>query len=225
MEVIDSLTLGIMQISFFSLAAASWLWSPPPPPPPPPTSFLDVSSEDLIWATGWLGFLLSLAVTQMPTAMTTATVQMLNNATFCVQYALLGAWSGCSTQAVGVLNATLKIGAEKGSQRAKGLQKVTPFLLVPLGAITYKGPLDLLPLSAVAGRLISFQATDMLTMRLIQLVALLPWLPYAHALGQSSAMLTALLSIVLQLVALVSQHSLAELGGRGAAANTDKKSK
>ena len=196
----------------WTLFLSAWLWDPPPPPPPPPT-LLDEWREEIIWAAGWLGFVLSLLVTQMPTALSMAVTQTLNNATFCLQYALLGAWGGCSTQVIGVTNGVLKIGAEGGSGLCKTLQKFTPFALIPLGAYTYSKPLDLLPLSAVAGRLVSFQATDMFTVRMIQLVALLPWVPYALALEQTSALLTAILSIGLQLLAIWSNHRAQLLGG------------
>ena len=192
------------------VALLAWPWDPPPPPPPP--TLLEQYSEDIIWAAGWFGFCLSLLVTQMPTALSMAVVQAMNNATFTLQYALLGAWGGFSTQVIGCTNALLKVGAEFGSSSCKSLQKVTPFALIPLGMYTYSKPLDLLPLSAVAGRLISFQATDMFTMRIMQLLALMPWLPYALALGQASALLTAAASILLQLVAVWSNHSAQILG-------------
>ena len=187
-----------------ALAAATmalWPWESPPPPPPPPT-LLEEWAPFIVWAAGWTGFCLSLLVTQMQTARSMAVTQALNNATFCLQYALLGAWGGFSTQVIGCTNSLLKIGAEGGSSLCQSLQRFTPFALIPLGAYTYSKPLDLLPLVAVAGRLISFQATDLQTTRLIQLVALLPWIPYAVALDQSSALLTAVLSIVLQLYAI-----------------------
>ena len=66
---------------------------------------------------------------------------------------------------------------------------------------------------AVCGRLISFQATEMLTMRTLQLFALLPWVPYALALGSDSALMTAGLSIVLQCVALWTNHAKQFFGG------------
>ena len=46
----------------------------------------------------------------------------------------------------------------------------------------------------------------MFTVRMIQLVALLPWVPYAVALGSQSALATAVLSIVLQCLAIWNNH-------------------
>ena len=200
----------------------SWFWNQAPPPPPP--TFLEEWSEDILWATGWFGFCLSLLCTQMPTALSMAIVQALNNATFCIQYGLLGAWGGLSTQIIACTNALLKIGVEGGgSGLCKTLQRVMPFLLIPLGAYTYSKPLDLLPLSAAAGRLVSYQMQDMYAMRRLQLVALTPWVPYAIALGQSSSLLTAVVAIVLQAIALWSNHS-AQILGRGKEAVAASKS-
>ena len=182
----------------------SWPWSSPPPPPPP--TLLEEWSDDLVWALGWFGFCLSLLVTQMPTALSMAIVQTLNNLTFTLQYALLGAWGGFSTQVIAATNGILKIGAENGFGACKTLQRFTPLALIPLGAATFKGPMDLLPLSAVAGRLFSFQLSDMFSMRLVQLLALLPWVPYAFMLDNFAALLTAFLSIALQLFAIFNHH-------------------
>ena len=142
----------------------------------------------------------------MPTAMLMAVTQATNNATYVVHFALVGAWSGLATQVIGFTNGLLKIGAECGSDSCKTLQKYTPLALIPLGWRTYSKPLDLLPLCAVAGRLFSFSQKDMFTVRMIQLVALLPWVPYAVALGSQSALATAVLSIVLQCLAIWNNH-------------------
>ena len=190
----------------------SWPWHPPPPPPPPPT-LLELWSDDLVWALGWLGFCLSLVVTQMPTALSMAIVQTCNNVTFTFQYALMGAWGGFSTQVIAATNGFLKIGAENGVGACKTLQRFTPLALVPLAAATYKSPMDLLPLSAVAGRLFSFQLSDMFAMRLVQLLALLPWVPYAMILNNFAALLTALLSIALQIFAIFNHHLKDKLTG------------
>ena len=107
-----------------------------------------------------------------------------------------------SAVAQAVLNGMLKLGAESGLAACVTLQRFVPLVFLPLAAYTYKKPLDLLPLSAFGGRLVSFQATDMLTMKLIQLVALTPWLPFAIAIDSFPALLTAILSIVLQVVGI-----------------------
>ena len=160
----------------------------------------------LITSTGWLGFVLSLILTQVPTAMSMAVVQALNNAIYITHFALVGAYSGMATQVIACTNALLKIGAVCGSGACITAQKYTPLALIPLGYYTYSKPLDLLPLSAVAGRLFSFSQKDMFTTRMIQLLALTPWVPYAIALGSQSALATGVLSIVLQCLAIYANH-------------------
>ena len=187
-------------------------WGKPPPPTPPAPPPL-LGTTNVIWASGWIGFCLSLIITQLPTPFTVALAQFANNLTYVIHFSLIGAYSGVATQAIACINALLKIGAESGSDKCKTVQRFTPFALLPLGYYTYTKPLDLLPLIAVCGRLISFQATDMLTMRTLQLFALLPWVPYSLALGSSSALMTAALSIVLQCVALWTNHGRQLLGG------------
>ena len=91
------------------LMLISWPWDPPPPPPPP--TLLEEWTPFLISSTGWLGFCLSLLNTQMPTAMLMAITQTINNATYMVHFALVGAWSGLATQVIGMTNGLLKIGA------------------------------------------------------------------------------------------------------------------
>jgi hypothetical protein len=185
------------------LMLLSWPWDPPPPPP---ATLLEEWTPFLISSTGWLGFCLSLLNTQMPTAMLMAITQTINNATYVVHFALVGAWSGLATQVIAMTNGLLKIGAECGSELCTTVQKYTPLALIPLGWHTYSKPLDLLPLCAVAGRLFSFSQKDMFTVRLIQLLALIPWVPYAVALGSQSALATAVLSIVLQCIAIYTNH-------------------
>ena len=196
------------------LLLLAWPWDAPPPPPPP--TLLEEWTPLLISSTGWLGFMLSLINTQMPTAMSMAITQTMNNATYVVHFALVGAWSGLATQIIALTNGFLKIGAESGSSICTMLQRFTPLALLPLGYATYKQPLDLLPLVAVAGRLFSFSQKDMFTVRMIQLLALMPWVPYALALGSMSALATAVLSIVLQCIAIWTNHYSA--GSKKAAA-------
>ena len=186
------------------LLLLAWPWDAPPPPPPP--TMLEEWTPLLISATGWFGFCLSLLNTQMPTAMLMAITQAVNNATYIVHYALIGAWSGLATQVIAGTNGLLKIGAECGSSTCTTVQKYTPLALIPLGYHTYSKPLDLLPLMAVAVRLFSFSQKNMFTMRMIQLLALSPWVPYAIALDSQSALATAVLSIVLQCLAIYTNH-------------------
>ena len=186
------------------LVLLSWPWDPPTPAPPP--TLLEEWTPFLISFTGWLGFCLSLLNTQMPTAMKMAITQAINNATYVIHFALVGAWSGLATQVIAMTNGLLKIGAELGSELCTTVQKYTPLALIPLGWHTYSKPLDLLPLCAVAGRLFSFSQKDMLTVRMIQLMALTPWVPYAVALESESALATAVLSIVLQCLAIWTNH-------------------
>ena len=196
------------------------VWPFDSPPPPPPPTFLEEWTPFLITFTGWLGFCLSLINTQMPTAMKMATTQALNNATYLLHFALVGAWSGLATQVIALINALLKIGAEFGSTSCTNIQRYTPLVLIPLGWQTYSQPLDLLPLSAVAGRLFSFSLKDMFAMRMMQLLFLTPWIPYAIALDSQSALATAVLSVVLQCIAIYNHHFSA-----GALAAAKKKKK
>lgn len=157
---------------------------------------------DAVWASGWLGFCMSLLNTQMSSAWSMAFVQLCTNATYAWHYILIGAWSGFITQLLGVITSILKL-LEEGRPTCKSLQFYVPFVLIPLGAYTYQRPLDLLPMSAVAGRLASFQASDMRTMRLVRLVSSTPWVPYAIALESYSALSTGVVSITLQLLTII----------------------
>jgi hypothetical protein len=202
-----SAALGLLTLAYF--------WDPPPPPPP---SLLELWTPTLVWASGWLGFCLSLINTQTPTKRATAAVQTLNNLTYVLHYGLVGAWSGLATQVLAATNGLLTLGGLSGSSTCLALQRITPLALIPLGAYTYQRPSDLLPLSAVATRLISFQF-DGLTMRMIQLLALMPWIPYAVILDSTPALMTVLLSVVLQLLAIYTNHLSA------AAQRAEKKAK
>ena len=195
-----------MELSFFGLVGllTSYLWSTPPPPPPP--TMLESYADSIVEVSGWVGFCLSLLITQMPTARSMAILQAINNFTYVIHFGMLGAWGGLSTQVIGVVNSLLKIGAEGGSSLCSSLQRFTPLALIPLGAYTYKSPLDLLPLSATGGRLLSYQIEDMFRMRLVQLLAYYPWVPYALAYGSNSMLMTALLSIALQLFGIFKHH-------------------
>ena len=195
----------------------AWPWDKPAPPAPPPLTFLELWTDSIVWGTGWLGFCLSLLVTQMPTTFSMALVQTMNNATYGVQYAFLGAWSGCATQAIAVTNGILKLGVEFGMSKCKTVQQFTPYALVPLFAYTYSKPLDLLPFMAVALRLISLQAADASTARLIALAASTPWIPYCLALGQMQTLLAAVLAIGLQLLTIW-RHSGSPATKRGKSA-------
>ena len=121
-----------------------------------------------------------------------------------VDFVLLGAVPGAATQIVGMLNGLLKYNSD--SPMATTLQKWLPLTLAPLGMITCKKALDVLPLAAICGRMLAFRATDEFVMRLLLPAALLPWIPYSVALGSYSSLLAALLSIALGVVALLRFH-------------------
>lgn len=176
-------------------------------PPPPPTLLESVGLDVafVIWATGWIGFCLSLGITMIKKAQTMAFVQACTNFTYLVHYGLQGASGGAASQVVGVLNGVLKYNAAT-SPLAKTLHTYLPLALIPLGFINVKKALDLLPLIAVGGRLLSYQASSMLKVRIIQAVALTPWFPYAYALNNFATLLTISLSICLGIVSIFQYH-------------------
>ena len=75
-----------------SASAFGFFWAPPPPPPPP--SLLEEWSPTLVWLTGWLGFVLTLAMTQAPTARVMAAMEVMTNSMYLGHFALQGAMGG-----------------------------------------------------------------------------------------------------------------------------------
>ena len=112
-----------------------WFWESPPPPPPP--TLLETLTPDLIKATGWIALVLSLLLTQMPTARSMAVMQTLTNSTYMMHFWLMGAMGGMNSQLVGVANGLLKYNAET-SPTCKTLHKALPLVLIPLGSLFQK---------------------------------------------------------------------------------------
>ena len=99
-------------------------WGKPPPPPPSAPPPL-LGTTNVIWASGWIGFCLSLIITQLPTPLSLALAQFANNLTYVIHFSLIGAYSGVATQAIACINALLKIGAESGSEKCKTVQRLS----------------------------------------------------------------------------------------------------
>ena len=142
---------------------------------------------------GWLGFVLTLAMTQAPTARVMAAMEVMTNSMYLGHFALQGAMGGLASQAIGFLNGILSY--RRDDPICKGLHRMLPVTipplgsswtepwtahkaprpspatqvaLIPLGAFVYEGPPDLLPLLATLIRLLSFMSSSMLHTRLLQ---------------------------------------------------------
>ena len=198
---------------FESLTAGLLGESPPPPPPP----LFEALAPMLVTASGWVGFAMSLLLTQMPTARSIAVTQTCANLVYFVHFMLLGAVGGAASQVVGMVNGLLKYNA--AIPACKKLQKLLPVVLAPLGYLTCSRALDLLPLAAIGGRMLAFQATDVQTMRWLAIVAMIPWIPYSVAVESNSSLLTCFLSMGLTLLTIV-RHSRASRLDKAAAKKT-----
>ena len=182
-------------------------WWTPPPPPPPPTLLESITDKDaLTHASGWAGFCFALLVPLMSSPKMMAMMQVMDNLTFYIHYSLIGAHGGAASQLMGLVNGLLKYN-ETNSTLCKHCLRIFPLALVPVGFLTVETRWDLLPLTAVGGRLLSYQASSMLKIRILQAAALLPWFPYAIALGNSAALLTACLSMFLCVASILRYHA------------------
>ena len=180
----------------------------------PPQVLPDGWDVSIIWMTGWVGFCGSLLITQLRTAKALGGAQAINNMLFVIHFALLGAWGGVASQIIGICNGLLKYQSEIPA--CKRIHAYLPLALVPLAAVTYEKPLDILPSLAVAGRLVAFQASNMARTRLGCMIALLPWIPYSLKVGSNSSLVNVCLSMTLQAIAIARLDLLPLWKSRGA---------
>ena len=173
-------------MSAFVMLVVGWPWDQPPPPPPPTP--LEQWSESLVWATGWLGFVLTMAITQMQSPRTMAFMEVVTNSMYIAHFGLLGAMGGLASQTIGFFNGLLSYNSD--IPLCKMLHTLLPAALIPLGALTYEASVDLVPLTAVAIRLLAYQFESMLHIRALQVLSSCAWLSYGWLISSSSVMLT-----------------------------------
>jgi len=136
-----------------------------------------LDSLDLVSVTGAAGFILALAITQMPTERSTVICNLATNVAYIWHFVLIGASGGIASQSIGVLNGLLKL--LEHVPLAKRAHQHLWVLLGPLAATTIKTPADALPLIATGVKLRAFRMDSVLRMRIVQTVSLTPWIPCA----------------------------------------------
>jgi hypothetical protein len=176
----------------------AWPWDAPTPPPPP--TLLEEWSETLVWGTGWLGFCLTLCLTQMPTATSMAIMEVVTNAMYIAHYGLQGALGGLASQTIGMLNGLLSYNDENAT--AKMLHKLLPLSLLPLGWLSCEGLVDLVPLLATGLRLFAYQFKSVLRIRLLQVLSSCAWLTYGFLIESSPTITTSVACMALTLIAI-----------------------
>jgi hypothetical protein len=179
---------------------------------------------DLLGVTGSAGFVLALAITQMPTERSTVICNLACNVAYVWHFALIGASGGLASQSVGVLNGVLKL-----YDHVPAIKRVHAKLwltLPPLAFATVKKPVDVLPLLATAIKFAAFRMPSLLLMRFVQLAALAPWVPYCYIIESRSGLMNVALAVVLSCVSIFRYHGdemRAALGRpRGAAARSKR---
>ena len=159
-------------------------------------------------ATGWAGFLLTLVLTQMPTARSMAMMEVVTTSMYILHYGMQRAMGGVASMALGCANGLLAYNSST-SATAKLLHKFLPVALIPLAISSYEGPVDLVPLLATGGNLVAYTFTNVLYIRMLKISCSVAWLTYGFLIESSSTITTSIFSMGLTLIAIARQ-------GRGA---------
>lgn len=128
------------------------------------------SRSAFIQAIGFVGVLLFLASYQVRSNKGLFVLQTLGCLTFCVQFALLGAYSGCLSLAVTITrNAMLTRYQDSGLVRWKGWAAVFSVLCLASALLTWNGPASLLPAAGVSAGTIACWTNNARTIRVVNL--------------------------------------------------------
>lgn len=123
--------------------------------------------------------------------------QTLASALFCVQYLLLGAWSGCLNLLVAIIrNMMLARYSSWTWVRWKGWVWIFTVICTGILILTWQGPLSLLPYFALVGSTIGFWTNNAQKIRLSILTCTGPcWLIYSATVGSIGGFINELITI------------------------------
>ena len=130
--------------------------------------------------------------------------------TFAIQYLLLGAYSGCLSQAfVIVRNLMLSRYNQWAWVRARGWVSVFILIAVIITLFTWSGPLSLIPLLVMVSGTIGLWTNNAGLIRLVGLTFISPpWIIYDYMIGAYSAIINEVLVMIFVL------SSIARFGWR-----------
>lgn len=132
-------------------------------------------------------------------------LQMCANLLFCIQFVLLGAFSGCLSMGVLILRNVIIL--FRGRCRWAGWRGWVPLLLLLLLACalyTWSGPVSLLPLVAAAGSTVAYWKDNARAYRTANLFCASPcWLLYDALVGSYAGVLNEVIALTSIIVSLI----------------------
>lgn len=130
--------------------------------------------------------------------------QTLASVLFCIQYVLLGAWSGCLSLIVAIIrNIMLARSSSWTWVRWKGWVWIFTAICTGILLFTWQGPLSLLPFFALVGSTIGFWTNNAQKIRLSVLACGAPcWLIYNIAEGSIGGIINEIITITSILISI-----------------------
>lgn len=134
-----------------------------------------MSTAFLIQAVGFVGVLFFLASNQVRSNKLLFVMQTMGCLTFCLQFALLGAYSGCLSLLVNIArNLMLTKYNDCRLVRWKGWAAVFLALCLAAAALAWSGPASLLPAAGTAAGTIAYWTNNAKWIRLVNLTVACP---------------------------------------------------
>lgn len=161
-------------------------------------------SDILIQTVGFVGLACFVVSYQMKSNRRLFLLQMLASVLFCIQFLLLGAYSGCLNLIVAIIRNLMlsKINEWKWVQW-KGWVPVFSAVCVVILVFTWQGPLSILPFLAMISSMIGFWSNNAQKIRLSILACSAPsWLLYNGLVGSAGGVINEIITIVSILISI-----------------------
>ena len=158
----------------------------------------------IVQGIGILGMICFIISYQIKVNKTLFLVQTLGTALFCLQFILLGAWSGCLNLVMIIIRNVMLSKFNKYEWiRWKGWVAVICAACTVILIFTWAGPLSLLPFVALIGSTIGYWTNNAQKIRLSNLVCASPaWIIYDIFVGSIGGMLSESIAIISILVSI-----------------------